>query len=118
MAESPAALITRAAELMRERAMAVLAQAGGDPWWNAVGETPALEDHLSREDAEHLAAFSPPMALRLADSWLALAAEMADYPAVLVPLGVGIAYRPGEPSSLWTHTYNAPLEYLREAPGA
>lgn len=115
MSESPAATIRRAAALMRGRAIAVLQESANESWWNARGETPALEDHLPAEGAEHLAPFSPTMALRLADSWFALADEMADYPAVRVPLGVGIESRPNEPSNLWTHTYNAAVEYLGEA---
>lgn len=118
MPESPDDTIRRAAELMRERAMAALAEADGEAWWAARGEPPALDDFVTVQDAEHLAAFSPEVALRVADSWLALADEMADYPAVRVPLGVGIASRPDEPSSVWTHTHSAALAYLGEAPDA
>lgn len=52
--------------------------------------------------------------LHVADAWTALAAEMADYPAVRVKGGIGIAYRPEEPSAVWTATYNAARAYLGE----
>ncbi len=90
--ESPADTIRRAAELIREDAM--------------------------RSEADDPTRFSRTFELRLADSWFALADETADYPAVRVPLGVGIAFRPDQPSNLWTHTYNAALAYLGEAPDA
>lgn len=125
MPESPAEAIRRAAGLMRERAMVALTevahQGDGTPaaWWSAHGSPSgaSLDSFMADCDAEHAAPFSPAMALRLADSWFALADEMADYPAVLVPLGVGIASRPGEPSMLWTHTYSAAVAYLGESGG-
>ncbi len=128
MADTPHDTIRRAATLMRDRAMA----ATPGPWrvGTHVGRTlyarsvpgVAKSGHLmgvmdAWADAVHAAALHPAVMLRLADAWFALADEMADYPAVRVPLGIGIESRPGEPSNLWTHTYNAAVEYLGEADG-
>lgn len=86
MPESPADTIRRAAQSMRA----------------ALGR---------EEDPDS----TPSWLYSLADSWDALAAEMADYPAVVLPSGgVGIASRPAEPSLLWTRTFNAACAYLGE----
>ncbi len=133
MPESPADTIRRAATLMRERAMA--ATSGGWesitlPEWDfyevRADQSPPGRPRTEyrwvgsyiheRADAEYIAALHPTVVLRVADSWVALAEEMADYPAVHVPLGIGIASRPEEPSTLWTHTYNAAVAYLGETP--
>lgn len=45
---------------------------------------------------------------------MALADEMADYPAVLVPNGVGLAIQPNRPSAVWTTAYQLALHCLGE----
>jgi hypothetical protein len=129
MPESPADTLRRAATLLRDRAML---QPHG-PWhWEALGEG-GYPQRVSNPEAiivaetstspgapapacEYIAALHPTVVLRVADSWFALADEMADYPAVHVPLGIGIASRPEQPSTVWTHTYNAAVAYLGETP--
>lgn len=51
----------------------------------------------------------------LGDLLMALADEMADYPAVLVPNGVGIESRPNQPSAVWTAAYRFAADRLGEA---
>lgn len=51
----------------------------------------------------------------LGDLIMALADEMADYPAVLVPNGVGIESQPSKPSAVWTAAYLLARDHLGEA---
>jgi hypothetical protein len=58
----------------------------------------------------------PSAANAFADTLRALAADMDDYPAVLLPDGgVGIESRPGQPSALWTAAHDAARCHLGEA---
>jgi hypothetical protein len=50
----------------------------------------------------------------VADLMMALADEMADYPAVLVPNGVSIESRPNRPSPIWTAVFRFALVCLGE----
>lgn len=50
----------------------------------------------------------------LGDLLMALGDEMADYPAVLVPNGVGIESQPNKPSQVWTAAYRFATAYLVE----
>jgi hypothetical protein len=50
----------------------------------------------------------------IVDLLMALADEMADYPAVLVPNGVSIESQPNRPSPIWTAAYKFALVCLGE----
>jgi hypothetical protein len=61
-----------------------------------------------RNDGEH----------ELGDLLMALADEMADYPAVHVPNGVSIESKPNQPSAVWTAAHRFAAGYLSRTQAA
>jgi hypothetical protein len=55
---------------------------------------------------------TPPLLPSLGALLMALGDEMADYPAVHVPNGIGIESRPNQPSAVWTAAHRVATNYL------
>ena len=119
MAETPAALMRRCAEQLRQAAAAMRTELDENDYWRSDGRSHderyalGVEEALGGTAGTYAARFTPGRLDLMAASWDAIAAEMDDYPAVHVPGGIGIALYPDIPSEVWTAAYRAVEAYLK-----
>lgn len=118
MDETPADLMRRAAQQLRADAAAIRTELDTNPYWRAPGRDHderyrlGVAEGLGGVGGDYAAQFTPALADLLADAWEAEASDMANYPAVLLPGGVGITYYADEPNPVWTAAYRAANAFL------